>query len=209
MAKRKLKKSAYPILYGMLISCIMGSLFIIDAANSKIELANDFNYVSKTVFDNVIPVVSEKKTVVMKPFLDTDVKEVTLFYKDTDEAAVQQKSLIYYEGTYMPSTGITYQKDITFDVVSILNGTVIEVKEDQILGKVLKVRHENDLISVYQSLSDITVKQDDIVTQGQVIAKSGVSNLQKELGNNMHFELIKDGINVNPNDYYDKNIEEI
>ena len=39
-----------------------------------------------------------------------------------------------------------------------------EVTENEILGTTIKIRHENDLISTYQSLSEINIKVDDVVT---------------------------------------------
>lgn len=77
------------------------------------------------------------------------------------------------------------------------------------LGKIIEITHENNLISVYQSLSDVLVQEGDNVLQGQVIGKSGESNISTELGNHLHFELIHNSKNVNPLKYYDKKLEEL
>ena len=82
------------------------------------------------------------------------------------------------------------------------------VEDDELLGKIIEVKHENNLISVYQSLSSTDVKQGDTVKQGQILGKSGTSNVEKDLGNHLHFELIDNGQTVNPNDYFDKKLEE-
>ena len=47
------------------------------------------------------------------------------------------------------------------------------------------------------------------VLKSQVIAKSSTSNISKDLGNHLYFELIVDGKCVNPEDYYDKSINEL
>ena len=65
------------------------------------------------------------------------------------------------------------------------------------------------MISVYQSLSDVIVKKDDKVIQGQIIAKSGNSNINKDLGNHLHFELYYKGAIVNPEEYFDKSVDEL
>ena len=65
------------------------------------------------------------------------------------------------------------------------------------------------MISVYQSLSDVIVKKDDLVIQGQIIAKSGTSNINKELENHLHFELYYKGKIVNPEEYYNKSVDEL
>ena len=54
------------------------------------------------------------------------------------------------------------------------------------------------MISVYQSVKDVEVKEKDNVTKGQVIAKSGTNSIGSELGNHLHFELYKNNILVNP-----------
>ena len=87
-----------------------------------------------------------------------------------------------------------------------MDGTVINIKEDDILGKVVEVQHNNDYITVYQSLSEVNVKKGDIISQGHVIGKSGINTLDKELGNHLHFELYIGGQVVNPMNYLNKEV---
>jgi len=108
----------------------------------------------------------------------------------------------------MQNTGIDYISENTFDVVSILEGTVINIKDDETVGKIIEIKHSNDLVSSYQSLSEISIKKGDVVTQGQVIGKSGSNELDKELGNHLHFELYDNGQSVNPNNYINKELQE-
>ena len=77
------------------------------------------------------------------------------------------------------------------------------------MGTTVQIKHDNNLISVYQSLSNVKVKVDDTVIQGQVIAQSGESNINKDLGNHLHFELYHNGNIVNPEEYYNKSVEEL
>ena len=93
-----------------------------------------------------------------------------------------------------------------FDVVSILNGTVINVKEDEELGKSVEIKHDNGMISIYQSLSEVSVKVDDTVLNGLVIGKSGENKLDKDLGNHLHFEIYENGQSVNPLNYLNTQI---
>ena len=93
-----------------------------------------------------------------------------------------------------------------FTVISILDGTVTNVKEDELLGKTIEITHDNDYVSVYQSLSEINVKKGDSITQGQVLGKSGTNKLDQELGNHLHFELYIGGQIVNPTLYLDKEV---
>lgn len=54
-----------------------------------------------------------------------------------------------------------------------MKGEVIEVEEKELLGKSVTIRHENNIISVYQSLGETNVKKGDKVEAGQIIGKSG------------------------------------
>jgi len=73
----------------------------------------------------------------------------------------------------------------------------------------VEIRHNNDIISVYQGLGDVNVKKDDTVMQGQVIAKSGKSSIYNDVDNGLHFELSHQGMVVNPNEYFNKNLKDL
>ena len=134
---------------------------------------------------------------------------VKSFYDYKAESEIQEKSLIFYEGTYMQSSGVSYSDGDVFDVVAIYDGVVKEIKEDTTLGNIITIEHKNGVVSVYQSVSDILLKQGDSIVGGQVIAKSSTSNISTELGNHLYFELIIDGTCVNPEIYYGKSIDEL
>ena len=109
----------------------------------------------------------------------------------------------------MQNSGIAYGGKDNFDVIAILDGEVVEVKNDKLLGNIVQIKHNEKIISVYQSLSETNVKKGDTIKQGQVIGKSGTSNISKDLGSHLLFELIINGTTVNPEDYYDKLVNEI
>ena len=56
---------------------------------------------------------------------------------------------------------------------------------------------------------DVTVKVNDTVSTGDVIASAGTNNLNKDFNNHLYFELIIDGTVVNPEDSYDKTLNEL
>ena len=211
MTERKLKKSVVYSLYALSAIAFFGGIYLLEGVFSNKSLnkeKDDFDYVSNTIFESEVPVVSTSATII-RPYKDENIKIVKDFYDYEGEEKKQQEAIIYYEGTYMPNTGVSYGSENVFDVVSILDGEVISVKEDQLLGKIVEIRHSNDIISIYQSLSDVTVKEKDTVTQGQVIGKSGNANISKELNNHLYFELIVSGQTVNPEAYFDKALNEI
>ena len=209
--KRKLKSSVVYSLYVISFVFLVAGVAMLGFAINKTRTDDDnYQYVSKGILDyqDKVPVVNTDIKIV-RPYNDSEVKIVKNFYDYKAEASDQEKSLIYYEGTYMPSSGVSYSKGEAFDVVSIYDGKVKEIKEDVTLGNIITVEHENGIVSVYQSVSDITVKQGDSVVGGQLIAKSSTSNISTELGNHLYFELIVDGVCVNPEDYYNKSINEL
>ena len=209
-SKRKLKKVVIPSIIGALFITFITTMFIVNKNMSEPVFDDDadFNYTTKSIFSNDLPTVSDD-VVIIKPFTDETVKVNKSYYDYKGEKASQQNALILYENTYMQNSGIDYSADKTFDVVSILDGMVINVGEDEMLGKFVEVRHSNDMISMYQSLSEITVEKDDTIKQGHIIGKSGKNNKNTKLENQLHFELSYKGQYVNPEEYFDKKVQDL
>lgn len=207
MTHRKVRKEAIFICCALVAVTII-SIFLIPDMFMKNEKEPEMDFVNKTIFENNIPVVATKE-VIKRPYTDNTVKIVTNFYNSKDDEQTQQQSLILFENTYLQSTGISYQTDYDFDVVSILDGVVMTVKEDQTLGKIIEIKHNDNIISSYQSLSEILVKEGDEVKQGTIIGKSGNSNLAPQLGSHLHFELTIDSQTVDPEEYYEKELDNL
>lgn len=208
MTQRKVKKQVIYLVSALGLLLLVGLFTITEVSLNKKEPQEDSSYVNKTIFENNIPVVATKE-VIARPYTDNTIKIVTNYYNQNDDEQTQQQSLIYFENTYLPSTGINYQTDYDFDVVSILDGVVVTIKEDQTLGKIVEIKHNDNIISTYQSLSEILVKEGDEVKQGTIIGKSGTSNIQPDLGSHLHFELTIDSHTVDPEEYYDKELGQL
>ncbi len=209
MTYRRLKRPVVYAFYVVGFILIISSIFLIQKSLYK-EPSDNIDYVGKTIFDEVLPVVSQDNVEqIMNPFIDGNVQVTKNYYDYNSDEEQQKGSLIYYENTYIPSTGLTYKGNDVFDVTAVLSGTVTSVKQDEILGNVVEIKHENNIVSVYQSLSEIYVKENDVITQGQVIAKSGTSNIDKDSENHLYFELSVNNKTVNPLNYIGKKINEI
>ena len=204
----EIKRSVIYAVYALGVVSLIGTIYLIEGAMSKNRFDDneEYNYVSKTIFDNTVPVVGEVSQVT-RPYKEDDITILRNYYDYKADRASQEKSLIYYEGTYLQSSGVSYGKQDVFEVVSIKDGTVIEVKEDELLGTIVQIKHNDDTVSIYQSVSEVAVEKDEIVTKGQTIAKSGTSNVEKDLGNHVHFELIVSGNTVSPEEYFVTNIK--
>ena len=206
--KRKLKLKSFVL--PSVITTIMVITLVVTLTVPKKDNLNQptgFNYVSNIILGNEIAVMNEKVKII-NPYLDSAVTIGKNYYDYKETAENQEKSIVYYDGTYMQNSGIDFVSSNVFDVVSILNGTVINVKEDEALGKIVEVKHDNNYISVYQSLSEVSVKKDETISQGQIIGKSGTNELDKKIGNHLHFELFYDGKVVNPTEHLNKEIQE-
>lgn len=216
MKKRKLKSFVVPMMYIVSIAMLLGSVYCIEKIiNNHVFQSDKVEKVEEVIQEETeennssdIPVVNNDVTII-RPYTNGNVKVVKNYYDYQADQTSQEGAIIYYGNTYMQNSGIDYGMTDPFEVVSILDGTVMEVEEDEIMGKTIKIKHSNDLISVYQSMGSIDVKVDDTITQGAIIGKSGEANVSSELGNHLHFELYYQGSVVNPDDYYDKLLGEL
>lgn len=205
--KLKLKPYVMPSIYVILITVFaITAMSTFEDIPEKLE---DVTYVSNVILSNDTPVVATDETLIMRPYNDTEVKIGKNFYNYKADEENQRNSIVYYENTYIQNSGIDYTKAEAFEVLSILDGTVISVSNNELLGNTIEIKHDNNLISVYQSLGTVAVKEGDTVTQGQVLGKSGTAKINKDMGNHLHFELFKEGQVVNPEEFYNKNIKDL
>ncbi len=79
------------------------------------------------------------------------------------------------------------------------DGVVLACDYDEVGGWYVVIDHGNQLQTYYGHLSKISVKQGDLVCEGQKIALSG--NTGKTTGPHLHFEVVDHGQNVDPADY--------
>lgn len=207
VVRRKLKKNVITAIYFCVAIFLVVSIFLIQRSLTNGPSPDrNYLYVMKNILDQEIPVVGEKTTL-LKPFIHEGVVVKRGFYDYLAENTKQENALIFHDNTYMQNSGVDFGGASAFDIVAVLDGIVTEVKEDALLGKIIELRHGNDLISSYQSLSETKVNKGDTVMRGQIIGKSGQCNIAKDLGDHLHFELYHQGQVVSPLDYFDKKIE--
>ncbi len=204
--KRKLvlKPFVVPTLYTIFAVVVIISLFL---SIQVVEEKENLTYVNESILDEYVPVVNLEEKLI-RPFTDTSVTILSNYYDYQSSQEEQENSILYHENTYIQNTGINYHADNSFDIVSVLSGEVIEVEDKELLGTSVTIRHDNELISVYQSLGEVSVKKGDKVTTGQVIGKSGSCDLITDSKNNLHFELYVNGTIADPENYYDKKLNE-
>lgn len=203
------RSSRYFLLRGILV-LVLGLVFVIGyAVTTSLQKeetdTEDLRYVSYEILtDNVMPVISENSEAasIMRPYTDDKVEIGKSFYDYNSDESKQEESVIYYENTYIQNTGVDYTSKEEFDINAIADGTVLSVTKDDIVGTTIKIEHANNMISVYQSIKDVNVKENDQVTIGEVIGKSGTNSIGSELGNHLHFELYQNDVLVNPEEIF-------
>lgn len=209
------RSSRYYLLHGIIVSVVALVCLLSYAVTKSLTVAEDklqenIEYVSYEVLtDNIMPVSKEEPSItsteIVRPYTDSNVEIGKSYYDYKEKSNNQEDSIVYYENTYIQNTGVDYISKEVFDVNAIADGKVISVTEDDIVGNTVKIEHNNNMISVYQSIKDVKVKENDEVTKGQVIATSGTNNISSDLGNHLHFELYKENILVNPEDFLNNN----
>lgn len=210
MKRKKLRPFVMPMIYGIACAALVMSIVLLDKNQSETVMKeyDDYIYVNNSILTNNIPVSKEDVTIV-RPYTTDKVEISKKFYDNNATDEEKQNAIIYYNDTYIQNSGILYKSSESFDVISILDGTVIDVKTDEVLGNVVEVKHSNNIISTYQGLSTVNVKKDQLLKQGDAIGKSGKLNVGESIENGLLFEFIYDGKLVNPENYYDKKISEL
>ena len=205
--KRRLKSYVIKSLYAVLVLTIVVGGFMISKSMKKKNISEEnYTYVSSIITSQEVPVLNET-TKMLKPYMNEKVTVGKSFYDYKAESKQQENSITYYDGSYIQNSGVDYVLDEVFDVVTVLDGTVTDVRQDELLGNVVEIKHSNGYITSYQSLSEVSVKKDDTVTQGQTIGKSGTNKLDKDMGNHLHFELYANGQVADPNLYIEKEMK--
>ena len=208
MKKRKLKGFVLPTAYVLGVTILfLGIMYV--GSNIREDYAGNYSFVTSLFTDNITPVVNVEEEKISKPFNSENVTISKYFYnKDADDTN-KESSIIYYENTYMQNTGVLYSADEQFDVLASLPGTVTNIKDDNILGKVIYVEYNTNLTLVYYSLESTDLKIGDQIEQDSVIGKSGTNKLENEKKYSLLFEVYLNGNLINPLDFYEMNITDL
>src|SRR5690606_13042941 len=107
----------------------------------------------------------------------------------------------FHKGLY-EHTGVDISLPRGTEVVATAPGWVTLARKSSIpagYGNYIEVDHGHGFITRYAHLGDLHVKQGQRVTKGQVIATSG--NSGGSVAPHLHYEIIRDGVQVDPIPY--------
>ena len=207
MKKMKLRKYVLPTIYVLIILVTFLSVSLIN--NHLLKNVTNYNYsksIMKDVTENVLSEILPDKF--DKPYLSENVKLLSGFYsKDYDDES-QKNSLIVYQNTYMPSSGTFYASQDDFDVVSVYDGKVKSIKKDEMLGDTVEVQHSDNLTTIYYSLKNVTVRENDDIKKGTIIGKATSNNLVTDK-NVLFIEVYLKGKQIDPEKFYELNPNEV
>ncbi|MBT2288264.1 M23 family metallopeptidase [Paenibacillus albidus] len=150
-----------------------------------------------------VEVVASAESLVWPVSNPAEVEVVKPYYDENGTEENHVEAMVQYNDTFVPNVGIDIARadNKVFDVKAALSGQVTRVEKDAtIFGTIIEITHPGNLKTVYQSLGETQVKQGDEVKQGDTLATAGRSELEKNLGNHVHFEVYEDGKVVNPSD---------
>ena len=219
MKKLNVKKIIVPSIYLVAVLSVMGCVALtISGINKYFTKTKDFNYSVNGLIDSKVkPVQGEDNkecqgdtcNTIIRPYKSESVKIGRYFYDFEAEAKNQESAIIFYEDTYMQNSGVDYISDTAFDVFSVLGGKVLSVEDDEVLGNIVKIEHEKEIVTVYQGISDVNLKVGDVVKQGDVVGKSGTSQINSKYATSLHFEVYYKGTLMDPENFYKLNLKDL
>lgn len=198
------RKWFWPALYSFLAVMLVGLVIGYYAITADSDQLEDPTKLTQEVGGNeesVIPVSTQGESMKypIKEALIPETQILQEFYDVNATADLQQKALLVFNQTYSTSQGISISvKGEPFEVLTAMSGVVKEVKMDAFTGNKIKIEHANGYTTVYSSVADILVEEGDEVKQGDQIATSIENEWNPYAGVHLHFQVLKDGVLINP-----------
>ncbi|MCZ8514844.1 M23 family metallopeptidase [Paenibacillus filicis] len=203
------KKWVFPATYMAAAAIILTLMWVYQGAGTKLDKnvsVSPTGSVTNNVTGPDAVATSTKQETMQWPFKDRTELEVILpFFDNKASNEARQAAMVEYGDTFTPHMGMDFQRpdNQTFDVQAVMSGKVTAVEKNPVVGNLVEITHSNGLVSVYQSLADVKVTKDADVKKGDVIAKAGRNELEKDEGVHLHLELRQGqgGPAVNPEQY--------
>lgn len=159
---------------------------------------------SKNTSENNI----SKKENVVENIQEEEITKDPSFVKPVDGEKIKDysKDNLVYSSTldeWTTHLGIDFASEKTDIVKASADGKIKSIKNDPRYGLTVVIEHANGFESVYSSLLTAEfIKVGEEVKQGQTIATVGnTARFEISDETHIHFEIKKDGVNVDPNMY--------
>ena len=103
------------------------------------------------------------------------------------------------QGELLFHYGTDFAADAGTEIRAFADGTILAVGEDEGYGNYVMIDHGSGYVTLYGHCSKLLISEGETVSKGQIIALVGASG--KATGPHLHFELMHDGIYLNPEFY--------
>ncbi len=208
---KKYSKIIIPSIYvGVIGVMVVSCLLVVSGVKNFLNERKDYDYTLDKVFiKDTIPVSKNENNMIIKPYTNDKVKVYSYFYDFEGDTKKQLDSLIYYENTYMQNNGVDYSNDEEFDVVSILDGEVVSIEDNAIYGKVVTIKHNDNLKSVYSNVKNVLVNVGYKISQGEIFASSDTYKVDTKVKSLLHFEVYYKDNAIDPENLYTMSVSDL
>lgn len=200
----KYSKILLPTFYiGIIAVMVLCATLVVSGVKTYLTNREEMKFTIDNVFDeDTTPVVKTETNTIVKPYIAETVKVGRYFYDFESDEKKQENSLILYEDTYMQNNGVDYVDSKNFDVVAILDGEVISIEDSEVYGKVVTIKHNDNLKSVYSNVDGVLVSVGYKVHQGEIFAMSAKPKLKSDYESMLHFEVFYKESAIDPENMY-------
>ena len=206
----KYSKILLPTFYiGIIAVMVLCSTLVVSGVKTYLLNRQEMKFTIDNVFDeDTTPVVKTETNIIVKPYISDSVKVGRYFYDFESDEKKQENSLILYEDTYMQNNGVDYVDNKNFDVVGILDGEIISIEDSEVYGKVVTIKHNDNLKSVYSNVDGILVTVGYKIHQGEIFAMSAKPKLQSDYESMLHFEVFYKESAIDPENMYTMSVSD-
>ena len=185
----------------------------LSSSNPSTPSSSEINSITSIDNNSQTDIVDVMQEEIIRPYVG-EMNVIHHFYDKDEPVENRVKSIVKVPGatsTYIKSLGNDFARNDnkSFNVVASVSGKVVDKLSDPTYGNVLVIEHDSGIKTVYASLDNMKVNKGETVKQGDVIATSGKSLYLNDYESALHFEIIKDGKNINPEKVFSKSIKEI
>ena len=180
----------------------------ISGGDNEEENDEEINNIVEDIETNANVITNETNKNSNKEEKEEEKKNINQFIYPVSGEIIKEfakDNLIYSETLeeWITHNGIDIKAERATVVKAVADGTVKSIKNDPRYGLTVTIEHSNGYTSSYSSLLTAEfVKEGEKITQGQTIGTVGNSAVfESAEDNHLHFELLKDGSNINPEMY--------
>lgn len=175
-----------------------------DVKKNTKDIKDDMDKAKDDAEDKVKEFIEDGKTTSVETILSemkcpVSSEKITMDYS-LNSKAVYSKTFNEYRSDH---SGIDFEARLGEEVHCALKGTILEIREDSKLGTLVRVEHENAIITEYANLDKkVSVRVGDKVDVGDVIGKVGRTSLYEIAdGEHLHFGVMINKQYVNPSQF--------